>query len=180
MHSAGKNTARGLLLAFLVALAVGLLPSSALGVAGIGGPLAKPDLSTLRGIVAPTGAQKQLVAQLGARASWNRFGTPSSLLKTNGFLATGLGGDAVAAARSFLEQNKALYKLSSASDLQLVNDVTLTGTNAHAVLFAERYGDLVADWEGLIAVGVVDGKIAYVSSSASGSEPVTGSVKITS
>jgi hypothetical protein len=178
VHSVGKTSAKGALLALLVALAVGLLPSSALGVARVGGPLAKPDLTTLRGMLAPTAAQKRLVAALGARASWNRFGTPSSLIRTDGFLATGLGGDAVTAARSFLDRNKALYKLSSADDLQLVNDVTLKGTNAHAVLFAERYGALVADWEGLIAVGVVDGKIAYVSSSAAGSEPVTGSVKL--
>jgi extracellular elastinolytic metalloproteinase len=175
---AGKSSLRGVLFALLVVLAVGLLPSSALGVAQIHASTAKPDLDTNRALVAPTAAQQQAVTRLGATASWNRFGTPSSLLKTNGYLATGLGGDAVAAARSFLDSNKALYKLSSANDLVLVNDVTLKGTNAHAVLFAERYGDLVADWEGLIAVGVVDGKIAYVSSSASGAEPVTGSVKL--
>jgi hypothetical protein len=165
-------------LAILLALVGALLPASALGFAQIGPSSAKPDLDTNQGVIAPSTLQKAAVAKLGAHASWNRYGTPSSLLKPNGFLATGLGGDAVAAARAFLAANASLYKLSDANNLQLVNDVTLHGTNAHAVLFAQKFGDYVADWDGLIAVGVVDGKVAYVSSSDSGDQQVTGSVKL--
>ncbi|HET7568863.1 MAG TPA: M36 family metallopeptidase [Gaiellaceae bacterium] len=168
-----------LLVAATAALVLVLVPTAALGVLKTGTTAAKPDLNVNAGVVEPTAAQQRLVARLGAHASWNRFGTPSSLIKLKGYLATGLGGDAVTAARTFLEDNKGLYRLSSAKSLELVNDIRLTGSKAHAVLFAQRFGNLVADWEGLIAVGVVDGKVAYVSSSAAGSKPVTGSVKLT-
>jgi len=162
-----------------VVVGVAFLPAAARGMAQISrAQLAKPDLNVSTGVLAPTALQRQLVAKLGARASWNRYGTPASLIRLQGYLASGLGGSAVDAARSFLNTNRELYKLSSADELQLVNDVELVGTSAHAVLFAQRFGDLTADWDGLIAVGVVDGKIAYVSSSAAGSQPLTGSAKL--
>lgn len=169
-------------LALAAAAAAGavLLPSSATGVALITRvQAARPDVTVNRGVIRPTASQLQLVRTLGAHATWSRYGTPASLLRFDGgYLASGLGGDAVTAARSFLDANKALFRLSGADGLQLVNDVTLRGTDAHAVLFAQKFGDLVADWDGLIAVGVVGGKIAYVSSSASGASQVAGSVKL--
>jgi hypothetical protein len=164
--------------AVLAVAVVGLLPSSAMGIAQTGGSAAKPDLTTNTGWIAPTAAQRSIVSGLGANASWNRFGTPSSLIKMRGYLATGLAGSPVEAARSFLDTNKTLFKISSAQGLELVNDVTLTGTNAHAVLFAQKFGDLVADWDGLIAVGVVGGKVAYVSSSSAAGQTLTGTVKL--
>jgi extracellular elastinolytic metalloproteinase len=169
---------RASVLAATLAVVVGLLPASAMGVAQTGKATAKPDLTTNTGFIRPSAAQQRLVAGLGAHATWNRFGTPGSLIKTRGYLATGLAGTPVETARSFLETNKALFKLSSAQNLDLVNDVTLPGTKAHAVLFAQKFGDLLADWDGLIAVGVVDGKIAYVSSSAAAGQSVSGSVKL--
>src|SRR5215470_16843130 len=51
----------------------------------------KPDLDARVGSVAPTSAQQQLVSSLGAHVTWNRFGTPGSLIKYGGYLATGLG-----------------------------------------------------------------------------------------
>ncbi len=165
--------------AALAASVAVLLPSSAEGVALITRvQAAKPNLTVNRGMLAPSALQRQLVRKLGARASWNRYGTPASLIRVDGYLATGLGNDAVAAAKAFLDANKALYKLSSVDGLRLVNDVKLKGTNAHAVLFAQSFGDLVADWDGLIAVGVLDGKVAYVSSSAAGDGTLTGAVKL--
>src|SRR4051794_669728 len=53
----------------------------------------KPDLDARAGTVAPTAAQQQIVSSLGAHATWNQFGTPRSLIKYGGFLATGLGSD---------------------------------------------------------------------------------------
>ena len=49
-----------------------------------------PDLDARTGSVVPTAAQKQLASSLGAHATWNRFGTPQSLIKYGGYLATGL------------------------------------------------------------------------------------------
>src|SRR6266540_1693111 len=63
------------------------------------------DLDARAGSVAPTSAQRTIVSQLGASATWNRFGTPASLIKYGGYLATGLGSDPVTAARTFVGQN---------------------------------------------------------------------------
>src|SRR2546423_8385705 len=52
--------------------------------------LADFDSRTAR--VAPTAAQRTIVTNLGARATWNAFGTPQSLIKYGDYLATGLGG----------------------------------------------------------------------------------------
>src|SRR3954464_11187311 len=95
--------------------------------------------------IAPTAAQKQAVSALGAHAAWNSYGTPSSLIKVGGWLATGLSGSPVDVAKSFIDAHTALFKTSSAN-LELVNDVTLHGTNAHAILFAQKFGSLVSDW----------------------------------
>ena len=52
-------------------------------------PQGLADLDARTGTVLPTAAQKQIVSSLGANATWNRFGTPQSLIKYGGFLATG-------------------------------------------------------------------------------------------
>ena len=63
------------------ALAVGdILPNQA----------GKPDLDARGGSVTPTAAQQQIVSSLGVYATWNQLGTPRSLIKYGGYLATGL------------------------------------------------------------------------------------------
>src|SRR4051812_36595668 len=59
-----------------------------------------PDLDARTGAVLPTSAQTQLASSLGAHATWNRFGTPQSLIHDGGYLATGLSSDPVSAAKS--------------------------------------------------------------------------------
>src|SRR5918996_3434376 len=59
------------------------------------------QFDTRSGSVAPTSAQRSTVAQLGANVRWNRFGTPSSLIKYGGFLTSGIrADDAEGAARA--------------------------------------------------------------------------------
>ncbi len=103
-------------------------------------------------------------------ATWNQFGTPKSLIKYGGYFATGLGSDPVAAAKTFITSNKALFRLSDAgvANLELLNDSPMTGSDGHAVLFRQTFGGLPATQDGLITVGVVNGKVAYVSSSSAG------------
>ena len=122
------------------------------------------------GSVAPSAAASDIVRAMGARVEWNQFGTPASLIKYGGYLATGLGSDPVAAARSFVSTNKALFGLTAAAvgDLELVNHTRMTGGRGHAILFRQQFGSLPAAQDGMISVGVVDGKVAYVSSSAAG------------
>ena len=131
---------------------------------------AKPDLDARAGSVAPTAVQQQIVASLGAHATWNRFGTPRSLIKYGGYLATGLSSDPVAAAKTFITNNEALFRLSDqgVANLELLNDSPMVGSNGHAVLFRQTFGGLPATQDGLITVGVVDGRVAYVSSSSAG------------
>ncbi|MBA3553074.1 MAG: M36 family metallopeptidase, partial [Actinobacteria bacterium] len=166
----------------LVVLAVALasmallVPGSASGLVQLetsGGelfPAGLDDFDARVGTVAPTAAQLALVDGLGATARWNRFGTPRSLIKYGGFLATGLSGDAVQAARGFISANKALFRLSDGGvgNLELLNDSPMAGTTGHAVIFRQRFGNLAATQDGLITIGVKDGKVAYVSSSAAG------------
>ena len=161
----------------LVALAVGVgsiaaLPGTALGVGDtleVHRDLEDFDLRT--GHVAPTLEQQAIVASLGASATWNRFGTPASLINYDGYLGDATAEHPVAAAREWVMAHRTLFRLSAedAADLELVNDSKMAPGSGHAVLFQQTFGDLPAVAGGLIVVGVSDGKIAYVSSNAAGS-----------
>ncbi len=48
------------------------------------------DLDNRSGSLEPTAQQRQMVTNMGAIAEWSSFGTPSSVVKPNGYLATGL------------------------------------------------------------------------------------------
>ncbi len=153
-------------LVLLVALGALVLP-----VATHAGNGMHDDLDARTGEVAATQAQQDAAEALGAEARWNTFGTPSSLRKDGGYLATGVaGGDAVAVARTFLDANAALFRLSAggAAQLALWNDAELTGSDGHAVVFRQKFGDLLASEGGMVVVGVVGDKVAYASSSLTG------------
>ena len=153
--------------------ALALLPTAASAVlptpvdVGVVAPLGA-DLDSRTGQLAPTSAQKRAASALATSVRWNRFGTPQSLLKRGGFLATGYSTtDNVKAARAFLRAHAPLFRLSpSAVDaLELVNDQKMAGSKGSAVLLRQRFGTLTAAEDGMVTVGVVSGKIAYVSSS---------------
>ena len=97
--------------------------------------------------------------------TWNRFGTPKSLIRYGDFLATGLSSNAVTAARSFLSANVVLFRLSTAevAALELVADSEMAGGAGHAVMFRQRFGSLPATKDGLIIVGVSGGNVARTS-----------------
>src|SRR5207248_11494608 len=107
---------------------------------------------------------------VGADVTGARVGAHPSSVTYGGYLATGWSADPVTAARGFVTANKALFRLSDqgVSNLELLNDSPLAGSDGHAVLFRQTFGGLPATQDGLITVGVVDGKIAYVSSSSAG------------
>ena len=163
--------------------AVGLLlPGLALGAGQtleIHEPL--PDYDARTGSIAPTSAQLSLVSGMGATARWNVFGTPQSLTKYGGYLATGLAGDPVTASRNWIRAKKALFKLSDAGvdSLELLNDSKMSGYDGHAVIFRQKFGSLPAGTDGLITVGITGGKIAYVSSSSAGDQIPPGAAVLT-
>src|SRR5712691_5983269 len=135
-----------------------------------------PDFDSRTGVVQPTSQQLAMVSTLGASVSWNQFGTPQSLIKYGGYLATGLTGDPATAALGWIRANGALFRLSDqgVNNLQLLNDAVLSGTTTHVVLFRQSFGGLPTTQDGMITVGIVNGNIAYVSSSAAGDAAAPG------
>ena len=147
MHlSLGVRRAARLLPAVATAiLFAGVLPAGA-GTAqkgGIGSGItfqgesgAIPDFEAREGRVAPTSEQLSMVDAIGATARWNSFGTPHSLMNHGGYLATGLSADPVTAARSWVSDNRALFRLSQTGldNLEVINSRPI-GNEGAAVLF---------------------------------------------
>ena len=166
MLSRNESSPRGWSMKWLAAIVVALAaimmfqPSRAFGQAKILDVHDKePDFDSRTGKIAPTSTQLAIVSNLGADARWNRFGTPHSLIKHGGFLATGLTGDAVTAARNWIRANRALFRLSdqSVTRLELLNDSKMRGSNGHAVIFRQRFGNLPAAQDGITG-GITRGR----------------------
>jgi extracellular elastinolytic metalloproteinase len=148
--------------------AAALFAPAALG-AGEREVLADRDART--GSLQATAEQAAIAKRLGASVLWNRFGTPASLIRHDGYLASGIkAGSAVEAARTFLADHRRLFRLSNRglSQLELLNDARLGSPSAHAITFRQRFGDLPAAEGGLLTVAVAGDRIAYVSSSVTG------------
>ena len=158
-----------------------LVPGELFGSANLLNTPGLPNYDSRSGSSVPPSSQAlSIVASLGAKASWNAFGTPSSLIKYGGYLATGQNGDPVTAAKNWIRANKALFRLSDAGvdSLELLNDSTMAGYGGHAVIFRQTFGGLPATQDGMITVGIVNGKIGYVSSSAVGDQVAPGAANI--
>ena len=121
------------------------------------------------GTAAPSAVQRTRAGRLGA-VRWNAFGTPAAVGPVAAGtprrpLATGLSGDPVAAARQYLAQNTDLFGIDrqsvDAMDLVLNRPI---GT-ASVVLLRQRFGDLPAGRDGLVAVLVQNGAVVRVTSS---------------
>src|SRR5689334_12704542 len=176
-----RSWGRGASAALAVGLAALALPSGALGAADIlTAQQGLRDFDGRTGSVAPTAAQRSAVAALGARATFTRYGTVGSLIRDGGWLASGLSGDAATVARGFVSQNSALFGLSDAgvAGLSLVADNRLPQSQAHVVLLQQSFGGLPASQGGLISVGVLGDKVAYVSSSSAGDEQLVNTVTL--
>ena len=143
------------------------LPAFLGGTAG-----ASADVDKRTGRVLPSALQKKIVKKLDGRVTWNRFGTPASLINDKGYLAKGMKGSDVQVARAWLAKNAALFRMSRSdvAALQLVNDAALADGAGHAVTFRQTFGGLTSTRDGMIIVGVRAGKVAYVSSSAAGAQ----------
>jgi len=169
-------------LAAIVLLATFALPAAAAGVVRVDDP-AREDIDVRRGSIAPTAAQREAARTLGALVTWNRFGTPSSLVAASGALATGVpGATAVEAARAWLDGEAALFRLSSAAGLEVAADSPLARSDAHAVTFRQRVGGLDAVGGGTVTVGVAPAaegwRIVSATSTISGDESLAGGRRI--
>jgi len=147
-------------------VAMGVAATGALAAPGFQGENSTPpDLDARDGRVAPSAQQRSLAS--GLQVTWNRFGTPHAVAPRSGYLATGLSSDNVTAARQWIARNRALLGI----DLTQLEVVTATD---HAVLLRQTFDGVSAGRDGLIAVGVRDGRVAYVSSSLAPDTNITG------
>jgi hypothetical protein len=161
------------------------LPASSFGIANIvPEDDAVPDYDVRSGNLAPTSAQKVALKRLHARATWNRFGTPASLLKRGKFLSKQVRGKtAVDAARRWLYRNRALYGLKGVDKLQLAGDSRLPYSRGHAVNFRQVFDGLEASDGGLVTIGVTGTarkgwRISYVSSSLTRDRALVGQARL--
>ncbi|MEJ7794222.1 MAG: M36 family metallopeptidase [Nocardioides sp.] len=147
------------------------------------------------GRVAVTPSQREAARSLGATtARWNDFGTPHVLFNQRGYLSGARAGSAVEVASAFVAAQSELFKLSptAVADLEVVTNSPLLDAPdltrerdgeplrnpdvARVVTFRQTFGDLLAGNDGLLTVGVQrDGRVAYVASSVTGDEEVSGS-----
>jgi extracellular elastinolytic metalloproteinase len=129
------------------------------------------DFDSRTGIVvaSPAGGQLDLIESLGATVRWSPFGTPQSLSRHGDFLATGVpGANASAAARGWLDDHRALYRLDSLAGLEVHATAQLSG-DAHVVVLRQRVGGLPVSPEGMVSIGLTGSpdqgwSIAYASS----------------
>jgi extracellular elastinolytic metalloproteinase len=140
---------------------------------GEGGTLQNVDNRT--GRTAPSATQRGLV-KAGSEARFNKFGAPGALSDPGTYLAAGLPANDVVAAREYLSANRELLGLSvdELGHLELVNAPSIG--KGSAVLFRQVFGGLEAARDGLVTVGVVDGKVAFLSSSLTTDTRLTNSI----
>ena len=154
-------------LAQLPALASSPTPAAAEQALTLADPIAGLDDLDLRGTALPSTTQRQAATGLGAvDLRWNQFGTPSSILPADGSLGAA-PGDPVAAARAWLSRNAAVFGLTAGqvAALEVVNNQQFAQSEARAVLFRQKFGELTPARASMVTVGVANREIAYVSSS---------------
>ncbi|MGV9384423.1 M36 family metallopeptidase [Nonomuraea sp. NPDC003707] len=126
----------------------------------------KPDVDNRQGRVAPPAGLNARSAGTAAEIRWNALGTPAAVTSAEP-LAEGLGSDPEQAARTYLKNNPTVFGLS-AQAVDALERVAVNPVGAgHAVLLRQRFGDLPAGVDGLVAIGVVNGQIRHVTSSLS-------------
>ena len=159
-----------------LALSAAIVPAAALGVGDITQP-DEPEAFDVRSAETPGAAVRNAASALaGAGVTYDRFGSPRMLIDHRGWLASGLSGDAVTVAREFLRQNAAAFGVSSSdvAELELVNDSRLAGSDAHAVLLRQQFGDLPVVGGGMIVVGVSGSNVASAASTLTQSPGLAG------
>ena len=106
---------------------------------------------------------------MGDQVAWNQFGTPSTLVDAGGTLATGVSGATPeAAARAWVDANRALFRGATADGLELVSDAALAGDAGHAVTLRQVVGGLEAAGGGMLTVGVMRDGAGWKVISAAG------------
>jgi extracellular elastinolytic metalloproteinase len=137
------------------------------------------------GVQKPTAAQRAAVRALHARATWNSYGTPSTLMRRGGFLSKRTtGATAIVAARGWLAKHKVIFRLDSIRGLRTYADSKLQSGAGHSVTFQQAFRNLkVVGGPGMITVSLKQvkqdrWKVAFVSSTAVGTAHLKGAAKL--
>lgn len=122
-------------------------------------------------------------AGTGTKINWNRkFGTPSSILKDNGYLSPATTGKAETIARNWLSANKAVFGLTEqdVTELAVIRSQKVPGTNLSPVTFQQTVAGVESVFGGRIIVAVNEqGRILSVVSDASPSGEFAGEFRLT-
>ena len=124
---------------------------------------------------------RSAAAPESARGSFNRFGTPRSLVGKSGPLAANVPGDGPeAVAREYLRRNEALFGLDAgevdALKLVVIQNLAPGG---HVVLLGQRIGGLDVTHDGLVSVAVSGNAVQYVASSLTPTTTIAGEQRLT-
>jgi extracellular elastinolytic metalloproteinase len=182
------NFRQALLRAVLAAVAAMLVfagPSFGVSAASQGAHSLR-DFTRSAPVAKPNTAQRAAVRALHAKATWNAYGTPSTLMRPGGFLSKATAGkSASSAARWWLSKHRVLFRLDNVRGLTLLADSKLTGSAGHAVTFQQSLNGLkVVNGSGMITVSLRPAKtnrwkVGFVSSTAIGAAKLRGTVKLT-
>jgi hypothetical protein len=182
------NVRQSLLRAVLVAVAGMLVfagPSFGVRQAALSTDGARHDFARSGPLTKPTAAQLAAVRALHAQATWNRYGTPSTLMRRHGFLSTtATGATATIAARAWLAKHRLIFRLDTVHTLTVVSDSRLSTGAGHSVSFQQAFGNLkVLNGEGVITIALKATKanrwkVAFASSTAVGAARLQGFSKL--
>ncbi|MCP8617730.1 M36 family metallopeptidase [Salirhabdus salicampi] len=130
-------------------------------------------------------AANQLVNSAGERTkiTWNdRFGTPATIVKKDGYLTEATDGSAEEIAREWLEDHAAVFGLSSDNmkTLKMIRASKSEETGLTPVTFQQSFNGLESVFGGRIIVSVnKDGKILMVTSNVTRETTLSASFELT-
>ncbi|GGB76906.1 M36 family metallopeptidase [Knoellia flava] len=140
-----------------------------------------PDIDVRKASAAPTAAQKSAAAPGGkasrgtggASVTFNRFGSVGTVTPSGtAALATGLGSDPVAAARTYLQRNATAFGITAGDIAAMEHVSTNTIGTSSVVMLRQVIGGVPAGIDGLVVIAVDKGSARYVSSTLA---PLRGS-----
>ncbi|XRQ04487.1 M36 family metallopeptidase, partial [Actinomadura welshii] len=120
-----------------------------------------PDKDARGGALAPTTRQRG--AARDATVRWNDLGTPASVTG-DGPLADGLPGGPEKVARAYLAGHEDLFGLDAGAVAALEKVAVNPIGDGAAVLLRQRFGELPAGHDGMVAVGVRGDEVVSVTS----------------
>ena len=132
------------------------------------------NLDNRVGAATPTARQRGLADASASTVRWNRYGTPASVIPSATTLTAspsvspnGTGADPLTVAHRYLTDNQELFGLSpdAVNAMDLIADVPIG--QGRLVMLRQRFGDLPAAMDGLVALGVLNGHVIYATSSLS-------------